>query len=59
VSIWPASDEPLIARNLGQRTGTELMAIGLILDLDRRDSALLADFWARLFVLERVDRPGS
>lgn len=59
VTVWPDSDEPLVAPNLGERTGSELMAIGLILDLDRGDTARLGDFWARLFVLERVDSTAS
>jgi alpha-galactosidase len=59
VTVWPDSDEPLVGRSIGERTGTELLAIGLVLDLDRRDTARLGDFWARLFVLERVDPSAS
>ena len=57
VTVWPTTDEALVAPNLGERTATELMAIGLVLDVERRESARLGDFWARLFVLDRVDSP--
>ena len=55
VSGWPMSDDPMIARNTGPRTGAELMAVGLRLDRDRHQAATLGDFWARLFVLERME----
>ena len=55
VSGWPMSDDPMIATNTGPRTGAELMAAGLHLDRDRHQAATLGDFWARLFVLERVE----
>ena len=52
---WPASDDdPMAAANRGERTGAELMAAGLTLDMERHDAARLGDFWSRLFVLERV-----
>ena len=38
--------------NTGVRTGEELMAAGLLLDVDRFEAAALGDFRARLFVLE-------
>lgn len=59
VTVWPPTDEAPFARNLGERTGTDLMVVGLILDLDRRDTTRLGDFWARLFFLERIGRSGS
>ena len=57
VSGWPVSDDPMIAANTGLRTGAELMAAGLLLDRDRHYAETLGDFWARLFVLERVETP--
>jgi alpha-galactosidase len=54
VTSWPPSDEPLVTPNVGERTGADLMAVGLNLDRDRRHTARLGDFWSLLFVLERV-----
>jgi hypothetical protein len=48
------SDDPMIAANTGLRTGAELMAAGLVLDRDRHHAETLGDFWARVFVLERL-----
>jgi hypothetical protein len=45
----------MIAANTGPRTGAELMAAGLVLDRERHYAATLGDFWARVFVLERVE----
>lgn len=63
VSVWPPSADAAFARDVGTRTGADLMVIGLILELDHRDVARLGDFWARLFVLERQaaegDRPSE
>ena len=50
-----AQDDIVVRPNVGERTGAELMAAGLLIDLERHDAATLGDFWARLFVLERVD----
>ncbi|TFG69262.1 MAG: alpha-galactosidase [Thermomicrobiales bacterium] len=55
VSGWPVSDDSMIAANTGPRTGAELMAAGLVLDRERHYAATLGDFWARVFVLERVE----
>jgi alpha-galactosidase len=55
VSGWPDADDALIAANAGLRSGAELMAAGLRLDRERHYAATLGDFWARLFVLERVE----
>lgn len=53
VSAWPERPgDPLAAPNLGARSGADLMSIGLILDRERHQAALLGDFWSRLFVLE-------
>ena len=38
----------------GIRGGDELMAVGLLLDHHRDETPARGDFWARLFVLERV-----
>jgi alpha-galactosidase len=58
VSGWPDPVDPLTIANTGQRSGAELMAAGLRLDLDAHAAARLGDAWARLFVLERVVEPG-
>jgi alpha-galactosidase len=50
-----ADDDIVVRPNVGERTGAELMAAGLLVDLERHDAAGLGDFWARLFVLERID----
>ena len=50
-----ADDDLIVRPNAGDRSGAELMAAGLRIDLERHDAAALGDFWARLFVLERVD----
>ena len=49
-----AEDDIVVRPNVGERTGAELMSAGLLIDLERHDAATLGDFWARLFVLERV-----
>ena len=49
-----ADDDIVVAPNVGERTGAELQAAGLRVDLERHAAATLGDFWARLFVLERV-----
>ena len=54
ISGWPSNDDPMVAANAGFRTGAEMMAAGLSLDRERHHAATLGDFWARLFVLERV-----
>ena len=52
VSTWPAIDDPLVVANAGLRSGAELMAAGLVLDLEKAETAKRGDFWARLFVLD-------
>jgi alpha-galactosidase len=54
VSVWPPGDDRLARANAGERSGAELMGAGLVLDLDRWDTAARGDFWARLFVLEAL-----
>jgi alpha-galactosidase len=54
VTSWPVSDDRLGRANDGDRSGAELMAAGLVLDLERRETEHRGDFWARLFVLEAV-----
>ena len=54
VSAWPGGDDTVAKANTGERTGAELMAAGLRLDVDRFEAASLGDFRARLFVLEAV-----
>ena len=36
----------------GERSGAELMAAGMALDLGRNETMTRGDFWARLFVLD-------
>src|SRR4029077_5153599 len=52
VTTWPRGDDTVARANTGDRTGAELMAAGLRLDVDRFEAASLGDFRARLFVLE-------
>jgi alpha-galactosidase len=52
VSTWPVIDDRLARANTGGRSGAELMGAGLVIDLERRETAARGDFWARLFVLE-------
>jgi Glycosyl hydrolase family 36 C-terminal domain len=52
VSAWPAIEDRLARANVGERSGAELMGAGLVIDLERRETAARGDFWARLFVLE-------
>jgi alpha-galactosidase len=54
VSSWPGVDDRVARAATGERTGAELMAAGLVLDLERRETERRGDFWARLFVLEAV-----
>ncbi len=56
VSAWPGGDDTVARANAGERTGAELMAAGLRLDVDRFEAASLGDFRARLFVLEASGR---
>ena len=50
-----ADDDIVVRPNVGARTGAELMAAGLRIELERHEAATLGDFWARLFVLDRID----
>jgi hypothetical protein len=52
VSCWPSADDRLARANVGERSGAELMAAGLVMDLGRWETVARGDFWARLFVLE-------
>jgi hypothetical protein len=54
VAGWPDPGDPLIARCVGTRSGADLMAAGLPLDLERHQAASLGDFWSRILVLERI-----
>lgn len=54
VTAWPDVDDRIGRANAGVRSGAELMAAGLVLDLERRETEHRGDFWARLFVLEAV-----
>jgi alpha-galactosidase len=54
VTTWPDVDDRLARANIGERSGAELMAAGLVLDLERGETERRGDFWARLFVLEAV-----
>ncbi len=54
VTAWPAIDDRLTHTNAGERIGADLMGAGLVLDLERWETAARGDFWARLFVLEMV-----
>lgn len=54
VTTWPAIDDSLARAASGDRSGAELMAAGLAIELDRFETMARGDFWARLFVLEAV-----
>jgi alpha-galactosidase len=52
VSVWPPSGDTIERANTLVRGGDDLMAAGLILDVDRFEAVLQGDFWARVFVLD-------
>jgi alpha-galactosidase len=55
VAAWPSAPpggDRVVDRSLGERTGAELMAVGLGLEVTREHAASLGDFWARVFVLD-------
>jgi alpha-galactosidase len=52
VGVWPAIDDALTRANAITRRGDDLMANGLLFDVDRFESMDLGDFWSRCFVLE-------
>lgn len=54
VSVWPEASDTLVRRNALVRGGDELMAVGLFLDDDARESGTRGDFQARLFAIEAV-----
>ncbi len=54
IRLWPAADDTLARRNEHVRGGDELMAIGLFLDDDARESGVRGDFQARLFEVEAI-----
>jgi alpha-galactosidase len=54
VTTWPAYDDRLARANVGERSGAELMAAGLVLDAERWETAARGDFWARLFILDAI-----
>ena len=58
VSAWPSFEDRLSRANAGERSGAELMAAGLVLDLERWETVVRGDFWARLFVLEATSGGG-
>jgi alpha-galactosidase len=55
VTAWPAVVDRLGRANAGERSGAELTSAGLVLDLERWETAVRGDFWARLFVLEATE----
>ena len=55
VNVWPGTTDTLVRRNTLVRRGDELMAIGLFLDDDARESGPCGDFQARLFELEAIE----
>ncbi len=54
VAAWPDGDDRVARVNGGERSGAELMAAGLVLDIERFEAAAQGDFRARIFVLEAV-----
>jgi alpha-galactosidase len=55
ISTWPAADDPMDLHNRGLRGGDELMQAGIILSAELPSGReCRGDYWARLFVLERV-----
>jgi alpha-galactosidase len=54
VTMWPRIDDAVEGENALVRGGDDLMAAGLFLDTDRRETVLAGDFAARLFILEAV-----
>jgi len=44
VTTWPAYDDRLARANTGERSGTELMGAGLVLDFERWEAAARGDF---------------
>jgi alpha-galactosidase len=55
VSVWPRRDDTIARDNTLVRRGDDLQAVGLLLDVDRHESAGFGDFWSRVFVLEVVE----
>lgn len=51
-SVWPAAGDPISRVNALTRRGDDLMANGLLFDVERHESSVIGDFWSRLFVLE-------
>ncbi len=54
VTPWPAGGVDLVREPAGERSGAELMAAGMALDLGRDETMTRGDFWARLYLLEAV-----
>jgi alpha-galactosidase len=54
VRVWPSANDTLVRRNELTRGGDDLMAVGLFLDDDARESGARGDFQARLFEIEAV-----
>jgi alpha-galactosidase len=52
ISVWPPLDDAVTRANARTRGGDDLMANGLLFDVERHDSPMLGDYWSRLFVLE-------
>ena len=52
VTVWPPGLDPVSVANELVRRGDDLMANGLLFDVERHQSSELGDFWSRLFILE-------
>jgi alpha-galactosidase len=55
VSVWPRLDDTIARDNTLVRRGDDLQAVGLLVAVDRHESAGFGDFWSRVFVLEAVE----
>ena len=55
VSVWQRRDDTIARDNTLVRRGDDLQVAGLLLDVDRHESAGFGDFWSRVFVLEAVE----
>jgi alpha-galactosidase len=54
IAVWPPIVDGVARPNTLTRRGEDLEAVGLLIDVDRHESAGYGDFWSRLFVLEAV-----
>jgi alpha-galactosidase len=55
IAVWPEIDDALTRANAISRRGDDLMANGLLFDVERHVSPELGDYWSRLFVLAAAD----